>query len=158
MSRCAKGTKWYSNKSPWFARFTDVGHGRVQNALHYEGVVMRGIYVDQIQNFLCAGFRPEQMMVLLSSELFNDSMESLGRISRFVGRKPEFIDEQQRSSAEKGVHANHRARGKMLAKTQALLQRFYAPYNRRLVELLRSQAFVVRRDRMLESEFPTAVP
>ena len=58
---------------PWFFRFTldtsalaKDGIGRNASDM-YEGVAMRGFYADQLLNYLCAGFRPEQILVVTNS-------------------------------------------------------------------------------------------
>lgn len=69
---------------PWFYRFTldpralspdGIGHNASDM---YEGVAMRGIYADQILNYLCAGFRPEQILVITNGELASARAARLG--------------------------------------------------------------------------------
>jgi hypothetical protein len=62
----------YNASHPWFYRFTNRRSGDLEGGRGilplYEGLVLRGMYADQILNLLCAGFRPDQIMVVTSCE------------------------------------------------------------------------------------------
>lgn len=51
----------------------------------HEGVVMRGIYVDQLKNFLCAGWKPEQIFITFTFKLHAEPLKLLKEIASFVG-------------------------------------------------------------------------
>lgn len=57
---------------PWFVRFTHNFDPQMNKAAFlqakYMGLVYVGIYGDQLFNYICAGFRPEQILILTSSE------------------------------------------------------------------------------------------
>lgn len=72
LQRCANHYRRDANH-PWFFRFTldgsSLGTADVGAVGMYEGIVMRGFYADQLLNYLCAGFRPEQILVLTNCEM-----------------------------------------------------------------------------------------
>eukprot|EP00899_Mesostigma_viride_P013764 jgi/Mesvir1/22389/Mv17880-RA.1 len=50
------------------------------------GVVIDGLYAESLANYLCAGFRPDQFLILSTGELSEDPVGVLRRVAAFVGR------------------------------------------------------------------------
>jgi len=119
------------------------------------GIVARGIYVDQLINYLCAGFQPESLLILTqgglpslhvrpaltngTGELAQDPLATAQRIAAHVGvsgaveREWPFANDVQRQS---------RTQGRVMpALVAAMLEELYAPHTHLLMKLLRSNKF-----------------
>ena len=58
---------------PWFFHYTQfevdgMPQFSPKDRVRYEGITMRGLYVDQLFNYLCAGFHPQQFLVMTTGE------------------------------------------------------------------------------------------
>eukprot|EP00049_Salpingoeca_infusionum_P027521 m.32907 g.32907 ORF g.32907 m.32907 type:complete len:404 (-) comp9561_c0_seq3:131-1342(-) len=112
----------------------------------HEGVVLRGVYVDQIQNFLCAGFDPSHMFITTTTEMMENGWKVLKRISKFIGVDFE-LDElgQKRKKDSRDIHRGSKVADKPKPDpdTQHMLYDFYRPYNEELIHLLKNHPFEV---------------
>ena len=142
-------TNPFNDKAPWFARFTQTSSTRAQNVRHaqgmHEGVVLRGMYVDQVRSFMCAGFQPEQMLFLSSTDVFTDEAGALDWLAGQVGRPRRNVGRPRRNATFGSDPGKHAQRAQMMPETETLLREFYAPLSRALVELLRSKDFLIWR-------------
>eukprot|EP00045_Choanoeca_perplexa_P004498 m.38664 g.38664 ORF g.38664 m.38664 type:complete len:385 (+) comp12606_c0_seq4:192-1346(+) len=105
-----------------------------------EGHVYRGIYVDQIRNYICAGFKPEQFLILTNGELRDDQTGAMHRIAQFMDRP---VNLKHARKVESGMVRYSRPHGHFSDGTIATLQAFYKPYNQDLVRLLLENRFNV---------------
>ncbi|EGD78994.1 hypothetical protein PTSG_01965 [Salpingoeca rosetta] len=141
---------------PWFQHFTRKGnkellqqHVSLKLLKKYEGHVHRSIYVDQLINFLCAGFRPDQFIVVTTTELKADAEGVLHRIATALDR-PSQLAAQARKRVLSGIHANmHRHSHTMPDAMERELQEFFQPYNQRLLDVLDFYGFVFNRTAMI---------
>lgn len=153
LHECAKNDMIRS-KHPWFRRFTSKsvdfdfkGHFKENGNLH-EGVILRGIYVDSIKNFLCAGFKPEQFLIITNKELYDDQMGALKRFSDFMGREL-ILDDVDR--VEHGIVKNKQTHDNAFKPdTLKTLRSFYRPYNEALLDLLLNNPFNINKHYLLQ--------
>eukprot|EP00045_Choanoeca_perplexa_P013041 m.145326 g.145326 ORF g.145326 m.145326 type:complete len:373 (-) comp16217_c0_seq4:1169-2287(-) len=103
-----------------------------------EGHIHRGIYVDQIRTYLCAGFRPEQFLILTNGELRDDQIGAMNRIAQFMQRP---LSLQHEGMVDRGLHRNSKPHALFSAEVTAQLEAFYKPYNEELVKLLLENNF-----------------
>ena len=144
---------------PWFGQFTRMSvaeEERFHENPHrgrdpYQGVIFRGIYVDSIKNYLCAGFRPEQFLIMTTSELRADMQAAVDRLARFVGKKLTPMDaglfeaeDYEKNSKSAGHHLS--------AAIEKDLRNFFRPYNEALLELLMNNNFDIH-EKYLAEEF-----
>ena len=87
----------------------------------------RGRYAEQLERWL-AVFPREQLLALVSEELFVDPARAYARVLDFVGAEPHELDRYPRMLG--------REYGAMKPETRACLESYYAEPNRRLAELL----------------------
>eukprot|EP00730_Choanoeca_flexa_P019565 TRINITY_DN9564_c0_g1_i2.p1 TRINITY_DN9564_c0_g1~~TRINITY_DN9564_c0_g1_i2.p1 ORF type:complete len:381 (+),score=105.83 TRINITY_DN9564_c0_g1_i2:238-1380(+) len=136
---------------PWYMRqlstlpAPDVPWGNVAGVVDttklrkiYQGHILRSIYVDQFRNYLCAGFRPEQFVILTITELKQDWVNALQRIAAFLDRPFELEDERVLTHSISGYHHEHPTWDDA---TRQRLQRFFKPYNKALLRLLMGNRF-----------------
>lgn len=72
-------------KGKWFRRFnTNTNSGG--DMVFHEGILLRGYYADQIRNFICAGFRPDQLILATTGEVRNSLGKVLDRIANAFGK------------------------------------------------------------------------
>lgn len=84
----AQAKKDLDLQGQWFQRFSnDTLRWQQTGLVFHEGMLLRGYYADQIRNFLCAGFKPEQLILATSSELRNDMGKVLDRIADAFGQR-----------------------------------------------------------------------
>jgi hypothetical protein len=142
------------DSAPWFQRYTrtlgfDWRHANGSAFWRSEGLVIRGLYLDQVRNFVCAGFRPEQMMFIMANELYSNQVEVLARLSAFVGQELGFRTPEDEAEVRKGIFKNHKSRGELDDTSRGILNTFYAKHNRALVQYLLSDSFVVDKEALL---------
>eukprot|EP00049_Salpingoeca_infusionum_P018744 m.358596 g.358596 ORF g.358596 m.358596 type:complete len:479 (-) comp18193_c0_seq1:1036-2472(-) len=133
------------SEAPWYYKLTLFGglHPRtytVHQSTHYEGLLIRGFYVDHLYNFLCAGFKPEQFLILTSGELKENARAAVKRISDFMGVPFNPTNEKW---FEKGVSRKHKSVGAMPEDIREALFHFYEPYNNWLLQFLLTNNFNV---------------
>jgi hypothetical protein len=85
-----------------------------------------------------AGFRPEQFIVLTTSELKNDQINALHRIATFMDRP---FSLKQESKVEQGYQAYKRRHPDFSPETVTQLQDFFRPHNQALVKILLENRF-----------------
>lgn len=152
---CVRDDVREDNK-PWFGHFTldsvaDLEPFRQE--IHrrndpYQGVLFRSIYVDSIKNYLCAGFRPEQFLIMTTNEL-HDMETAVRRIGHFIGKdlRPKVEGLFQSSNYNK----NSKAKGRDFSpEMRSKLQSFFRPYNEALLELLLNNPFNINQKFLLE--------
>ena len=143
---------------PWFGRFTldsapdmEAFRGRIrQREDPYQGVLFRSVYVDGIKNYLCAGFRPEQFLIMTSNELHADMEAAVGRIARFVGRTLQPRRAGLFRSADYSRNSRSSGHASFDPALRGRMEAFFRPYNEALLELLLNNAFDVERDFLIE--------
>ena len=98
------------------------------NSLNYQrfSYLSRGIYVDQVKRWL-SYFPREQILIISSNDLRNNTDEVVSRVYAFLGLPPHtparYIDR----------HTNYPSMDKELREE---LQDYFRPYNQALEELL----------------------
>uniref|UniRef100_A0A7S0ZDD4 Sulfotransferase domain-containing protein n=1 Tax=Timspurckia oligopyrenoides TaxID=708627 RepID=A0A7S0ZDD4_9RHOD len=114
---------------------------------HHDGNLYRGIYVDMLKNYLCAGFKPEQILILTTSELKDPAF--LKRVADFIGvGEDAFSHNLKKTVNTNGKSHSHRISEELLKE----LEDFYRPHNKELVEFVKDAGFHVNLDAM-EHEF-----
>lgn len=153
LHECAKEDMAVS-RHPWFRRFTsksvkfDFDKPFQEEGNLHEGVILRGLYADSIKNFLCAGFRPEQFLVITNKELYEDQMGALKRFSDFMGRKLVLTDTDR---VESGIVKNKQTHDNAFKpSTLKLLQDFYRPHNEAVLDLLLNNPFNINKHYLLK--------
>ncbi|KAL6078142.1 hypothetical protein QOT17_001749 [Balamuthia mandrillaris] len=111
--------------------------------LKYPHYLSRGQYLDQIQNMLCAGFQPQQMMFFTFHELVENQLDVLQRVSEFVGRPFQFTSNKGPAKVLNGVKLTSKAKGEMDEESIAMLQEFYREETKLLVQFLEQGGFLV---------------
>eukprot|EP00049_Salpingoeca_infusionum_P009921 m.168660 g.168660 ORF g.168660 m.168660 type:complete len:532 (+) comp14481_c0_seq1:198-1793(+) len=169
LHKCAKVVSERDNH-PWYWGYLqlslpnetllvdDIDNGP-QLAIH-AGHLFRGLYVDQIKNFLCAGFRPDQFLFITATQLHEDQLSVLRSISAFIGREYKPASAEAEAELKSGITVNHKSRGQPDPEVTQALEQLYAPYNKELVNLLLSNPFHVDEEWLLR-EFrmtPADVP
>eukprot|EP00045_Choanoeca_perplexa_P013006 m.144903 g.144903 ORF g.144903 m.144903 type:complete len:481 (+) comp16209_c0_seq11:118-1560(+) len=140
---------------PWFVKYTQAydltpTNFRLQDQTPFEGIVARGLYVDQLLNYLCAGFQPESLLVISQGELARDPLAVAQRVADHVGVEQAtaqdwpFSHDVQRQSRVQGRPMPH-----VIAK---MLEDLYRPHTRLLMRLLRTNRFSVNVS-AIEKEF-----
>eukprot|EP00899_Mesostigma_viride_P021042 jgi/Mesvir1/2893/Mv13966-RA.1 len=88
-------------KEPWFSwlshqdNFPRAHCSSLCRALQvFAGMLLPGLYADALKNFLCAGFRPDQITIITTGELAEDPLQVLARVSWFVGKPLTPAEEQ----------------------------------------------------------------
>ncbi|EGD74796.1 hypothetical protein PTSG_07029 [Salpingoeca rosetta] len=138
-------------KQPWFVKFTlnyDADMNKPAHAVNrHAGFAYMGLYADQLFNFLCAGFKPDQFIILTSGELKAEPVAAVKRVTDAFGRP---FDVEDMRWFERGLSNNRRSRGRMPARTEALLRGLFQPYNLALARLLASMPFNVNMTHVLD--------
>eukprot|EP00730_Choanoeca_flexa_P012727 TRINITY_DN4562_c0_g1_i1.p1 TRINITY_DN4562_c0_g1~~TRINITY_DN4562_c0_g1_i1.p1 ORF type:complete len:454 (+),score=78.34 TRINITY_DN4562_c0_g1_i1:147-1508(+) len=141
--------------NPWYVKYTlaydlFLTRFRLSDQTPYEGLIGRGIYVDQLLNYLCAGFDPKSILVITQGELRADPAMVTKRIAQHVGVSWE---PARLSAFTDGVHRQSRVKGHtMPVPVFELLKEVFSPHTRLLMELLETNAFVANKT-ALHAEF-----
>eukprot|EP00055_Hartaetosiga_balthica_P004937 m.13747 g.13747 ORF g.13747 m.13747 type:complete len:505 (-) comp4192_c0_seq1:61-1575(-) len=157
MHTCLTKYSLLSKKTPWFSA-NYYGWSTIQASADrrslYDGHVMRGIYVDQIVNYLCAGFSPEQFIVVTSEELKEQHLQVMDRAMAALGREVDVIPGHEKVM-ERVRHLNRRAMGRYGSDAiQDKLDEFFRPFNAQLIQLLMSQKFNVNMEYIVKEFGP----
>ena len=156
MHACVHADVEKDNK-PWFGQFTRMSapaaerfhKNPARGSDPYQGVIFRGIYVDSIKNYLCAGFRPEQFLIMTTSELHADMEAAVDRLARFVGKK--LTPKVRGLFHAEGYRKNSKSSGHRLPSAfDKELQDFFRPYNEALLELLMNNSFDINAKYLVE--------
>ena len=138
--------------APWFRFFTHPSSIRARPekpAMEYQGHVYRGMYVDQLANYLCAGFEPEQFIVLAASELFHDPEHVLETVAHRMGRELH-LSPSALEHIHSGIKIGARSQGHtMSSQLRRQLHALFEPYSFRLIHLLDAFGFQYNRTAML---------
>eukprot|EP00043_Microstomoeca_roanoka_P014189 m.139761 g.139761 ORF g.139761 m.139761 type:complete len:549 (+) comp15956_c0_seq2:115-1761(+) len=136
---------------PWFVKYTQNPTRSMEKSLYiqnkYMGFALMGLYADQLYNYLCAGFKPEQFIILTSHELKDDPVVTVKRIADFMGQPLEI---HNKLWFERGLSSNRRSKGRMPVETQTMLENFFRVHNRLLAKLLTTLNFDVDRSELLK--------
>eukprot|EP00056_Hartaetosiga_gracilis_P015379 m.241632 g.241632 ORF g.241632 m.241632 type:complete len:192 (+) comp24553_c0_seq1:521-1096(+) len=133
---------------PWFQTPTEIDYGDKL----YESVLTRGIYVDQLRTFLCAGWRPEQFLIITTNEMKRNIQSVIERIVDFVG-----ITDESRGLVGKKIAKNRAPHIGSKTATQPPipediedeLRAFYEPYNDQFIHFLKKHNFNVDISQMI---------
>ena len=107
------------------------------------------MYVDQLANYLCAGFDPEQFLIYTSLELHDNPQGVLQSISKRMGHELDLTDKATASITGQR-RANSRSKGKSMSEARSReLHALFEPYNRRLIHFLDAFGFQYNRTAML---------
>jgi hypothetical protein len=87
-----------------------------------------------------AGFRPEQFIVLTTSELREDQINALHRVAAFMDRPFKL---RQEGKVEQGYESYTRPHPDFSPETVTHLQDFFRPHNQALVKFLLENRFDV---------------
>jgi len=93
------------------------------------GYLSRGIYVDQIKEWH-RHFAPEQMLILKSEDFFEQPLENLFRVQRFLGLSEHTPETDPKRKANRGSYEP------MNPETRRNLEEFFEPHNQRIYEYL----------------------
>jgi hypothetical protein len=85
-----------------------------------------------------AGFRPEQFIVLTTSELREDQINALHRVAAFMDRP---FDLQQENKVEHGYQSYTHQHPDFSPESVTQLQDFFRPHNQALVKFLLKNRF-----------------
>ncbi|KAL6051131.1 hypothetical protein QOT17_019396 [Balamuthia mandrillaris] len=102
-----------------------------------------GQYLHQIQNMLCAGFQPHQMIFITFHELVENQLDVLQRISEFVGRPFQLSSSKCPARVLKGIRITSKAKGEVDEESTAMLKEFYREETKPLVQCLEQGDFLV---------------
>eukprot|EP00045_Choanoeca_perplexa_P005879 m.49187 g.49187 ORF g.49187 m.49187 type:complete len:416 (+) comp13347_c0_seq2:111-1358(+) len=140
-------TKMTGDQSPWFKRdlTNHFGSGSSKQA-PYNGHLLRGIYVDQLRNMLCAGIQPNQIMIVSSNTLYHDQLGVLGRIAQWLNQSlptADDVSEKVINQLTNGIVSNTRSfrHGSPDPTVMTRLDRFLEPFNDVLLHLVASLPF-----------------
>ncbi|EGD79802.1 hypothetical protein PTSG_10785 [Salpingoeca rosetta] len=137
---------------PWYERFiiplnNNASKTTNDNGYSYwlhEGILLRGMYADQLKNFLCAGWKPEQIFITTTTHMHTEPLDMTQRLAKFIGPPAKLAGKfKQRLKAGDTIHRGSKTAGHppMEERTQRLLTEFYEEYNEALVHLLRQHNF-----------------
>ena len=144
---------------PWYRKMIPEGAQGKEKLIEegtgglYDGAVLRGVYVDMIHHYLCAGFKPSQFLVIASNELRADHVDVIKRIFEFVNetRPWEYINSRAGKFMERQIERNRRAKDtKFDNSTLHQLAQFYYPFNQQLLHLLSNHDFNVRLPKIVQ--------
>lgn len=90
----------------------------------------RGEYLEQIKNWH-AHFPPEQLLVIRAEDLYTQTQATFDRVCSFLGLPP------VRMATTKTFNATWRTKERIPPESEALLEEYFAPLNRRLGEYLK---------------------
>jgi len=93
--------------------------------------VRRGIYYDQIKNYL-KYFDKKQLLIIESSELRNEREEVLNNVTDFLGISAFVFSKIDLKDAHKSKYKGN----KIDEKSEKILKKFYKPYNEKLFNLI----------------------
>lgn len=138
---------------PWFERFIVPLESSFRGEINkegysywqHEGVLLRGIYIDQLKTFLCAGWKPEQIFITTTSELHLRPLNMLKDLAAFL-KIPFALQNnfQKRLESGSGIHRGTAAghHDPMPSDIQKTLQAFFDDFNLELVNFLRQHKFI----------------
>ncbi|EGD73082.1 hypothetical protein PTSG_04796 [Salpingoeca rosetta] len=135
---------------PWFLHYTQFASNDevpLNLRVQYEGLTMRGLYADQIFNFLCAGFWPEQLLIMTAGELRHDARTAVQRVTDFMGVPFQPTNEKW---FDKGVSRMKKSAGPIPEDVVAELRQLFALHNRVLMRLLLNNNFNVNAPFLLK--------
>ena len=101
--------------------------------LDYSGEILRAMYSVFAEDWLSV-FPKEQILFLRTEDSYNMTRVMNEQVFPFLEIKPVSIKEAP--DLYNPVHAHSRSYEPMLNKTKKLLNKFYAPFNRKLAKLL----------------------
>ena len=138
---------------PWFERFTaPLGQeyrGQINRNGHsywlHEGLLLRGIYVDQLKAFLCAGWDPEQIFITTTTFLHEKPLKLAKQLASFVDPDASVLPPfKKRLRSGDQLHRGSAAGSKpqMLPETEKLLRDFFEGHNEALVHFLKQHNFL----------------
>eukprot|EP00055_Hartaetosiga_balthica_P003266 m.140136 g.140136 ORF g.140136 m.140136 type:complete len:430 (+) comp27269_c0_seq1:31-1320(+) len=143
-----KCVKTYGKGFPWFGRTTDYKLKKTDHDEHgvsyvlYEGLIRRGIYRDQLQNYLCAGWKAENILITTLSQLHTDPKGVLKMIRDNLIEGPSTVSNEcffESQHEQKGS----KTQGAIDATVKKRLRNFYRPHNEAFIHLLHSHKFIV---------------
>lgn len=142
----ADGRPWYERSiAPLNNNYSSSVNENGHSYWMHEGILLRGIYADQLKNFLCAGWRPEQIFISTTSQLHAHPHRLATRLADFIGPPARLTGAfKQRLRGGETIHRGTAAGGHapMNERTKAMLADFYREYNLALVHFLRQHNFV----------------
>lgn len=146
------------------------------------GFAMRGIYVDQLLSFLCAGFKPDKFIIMTNgahtsiyvlidvssfsspylhvcSSITNISVaevrrDALAAVTRIANHVNVPVEIEREKPYRKGVKRLQRSKGDMPVETKNMLERLYEPYNHLLLNLLETNGFDANLTDVRKELFP----
>ena len=144
-------------QAPWFEFYLQNTIGKelltkptsISLRRHFQGHAHRGMYVDQLANYLCAGFDPEQFLIYTSLELHDNPQGVLQSISKRMGHELE-VHEAHQPLLERGVRLNSRSKGRQVPdRLRRQLHALFEPFSFRLIHFLDAFGFQYNRTAML---------
>eukprot|EP00056_Hartaetosiga_gracilis_P003268 m.61502 g.61502 ORF g.61502 m.61502 type:complete len:416 (+) comp11392_c0_seq1:85-1332(+) len=132
-----RGMPWYEYHADHHLYFADTNEEGVKY-VYYDGLIRRGIYVDQLQNYLCAGWKPENIMVASLTELKSQPDKFIKRL------QTQLIDGPSNPlHIPHAPHQGSRSEGEMSVATKKKLDNFFRPHNEAFIHLLHTHNFIV---------------
>eukprot|EP00899_Mesostigma_viride_P009808 jgi/Mesvir1/18829/Mv11430-RA.1 len=109
----------------------------------YQGLVLKSMYLDQIRNFICAGFPADDIIVVTHGELLAEPKNVLHRIADHMGLPLKFVSPKLEKDVESGaIHGMmHTTQGSVPKEAREFLNRYFEVHNRNLLRLLMSRNF-----------------
>lgn len=139
-------TKAVPNVS-WFEYLFHDKDAKIYKETLYEGILLKSMYVDNIVNFLCAGFKPEQFIIVTNGELNRNYTRVMERLSKFVENPAVWLQQAPKETATGHVTSNPVV---ISDATRAAMHEFFEPYNRQLLQLLMTHPFHIDAESLLE--------
>jgi hypothetical protein len=144
--QCAEASNAASNDYdsfplPWYTSLTNVTSLK-NGALDppswmYDGFILKGLYVDQIANYLCAGASPSQFHVYATSQVYNSTPEFIDNLAGRVGKKTTPLSLKCDANITRSLPPLHDLpRFSVPSHLYEKLHSVYLPFNLLLVEFL----------------------
>eukprot|EP00055_Hartaetosiga_balthica_P003440 m.7777 g.7777 ORF g.7777 m.7777 type:complete len:370 (-) comp2916_c0_seq1:74-1183(-) len=126
--------------NPWF----DTPSELPESMKLYESVLYRGIYVDQLRNYLCAGWKPEQFLIISTNEMKTNLQGVINRVVKHTGitnRLQGYAGKRIENNKTPHVGSKTASKPAMPKDIEHELARFYTPYNEQLIHFLKKHNF-----------------
>lgn len=143
---------WYQSLTSRVAHLDENwqwGHAD-KNSFFPDAVLLRGLYIDQIRNYICAGFHPSQIMIVTYSQLVNSHISILSKIQKRYGFSTNITTSFPISNSK-----SHGRKPSPYVLRQ--IEEFFELYNKQAIDYILQNGFDVDID-YLTMELPTKYP
>eukprot|EP00045_Choanoeca_perplexa_P014152 m.164811 g.164811 ORF g.164811 m.164811 type:complete len:428 (-) comp16587_c0_seq9:1941-3224(-) len=105
--------------------------------------IERGLYVDQLRHWLCAGIQPQQILIATTSD-WQTPQVTVHRIASWLGRGDSYTTPRLEEAFNADIHRASRANGRPYPEAiMTTLRTYFKPYDNALLELLNDLPFDV---------------